>query len=350
MTVPLEQIGMWSGAYMPFGGSFSVNTADATPAGREWVRRVQKSEPTAIHQVWESEVKEVTGTFTDPVTGAPVITKKGYYMFRPSDEVTFHSYAPRSLPAGSEIKEIILDNPIWVRVQDGTLYPAPTMDAPGLSWGYTGSGPGALATLIGRLLDDGAAHALTYGDKGDVLNGEPKLEKFLQLKHQTGTRLNRRLLENVRANGPDKLSLLTRLGWPGRGLVAARTDEAPVPGTSPGRAPPFSVTQWSAPGRAGQLVKLVGGELGAAFHRFCGAGFHWLASGPGGGGGWWRKRRQDHVAAAMTIAAAKAPRNSGTAASTSCSAISRSRGCGAPSEVTMAEELRWMYMVVSFTS
>ncbi|MFB7212757.1 hypothetical protein [Streptomyces sp. NPDC056255] len=85
------------------------------------------------------------------------------------------------------------------------------MDAPGLSWGYTGSGPGALATLIGRLLDDGAAHALTYGDKGDVLNGEPKLEEFLQLKHQTGTRLNRRLLENVRVNGPDKLSLLTRL-------------------------------------------------------------------------------------------------------------------------------------------
>jgi len=68
--------------------------------------------------------------------------------------------------------------------------------------------PGALATLIGRLLDDGAAHALVYGD---VLSGEPKLEKFLQLKHQTGTRLNRRLLENVRVNGPDKLSLLTRL-------------------------------------------------------------------------------------------------------------------------------------------
>ncbi|WP_457469893.1 hypothetical protein [Streptomyces sp. TE4109] len=206
----LEQIALWSGEYMPFGGSFSVNTADATPAGREWVRRLQKSEPTAIHQVWESQ-NEVTGTFTDPVTSAPVVTKKGYYMFRPSDEVTFHSYAPRRLPAGSEIKEVILDNPIWVRVQDGTLYPAPTMDAPGLSWGYTGSGPGALATLIGRLLDDGAAHALTYGDKGDVLNGEPKLEKFLQLKHQTGTRLNRRLLENVRTNGPDKLSLLTRL-------------------------------------------------------------------------------------------------------------------------------------------
>ncbi|MFC9753645.1 hypothetical protein [Streptomyces sp. NPDC056921] len=60
--------------------------------------------------------------------------------------------------------------------------------------------------MIGCLLDDGAAHALTCGSKGDVLNGEPKLEKFLQLKHRTGTRLNRRLLENVRASGPDKLS------------------------------------------------------------------------------------------------------------------------------------------------
>lgn len=61
--------------------------------------------------------------------------------------------------------------------------------------------------MIGWLLDDGAAHALTCGNKGDVLNGEPKLEKFLQPKHRTGTRLNRYLLENVRANGPDKLSL-----------------------------------------------------------------------------------------------------------------------------------------------
>ncbi|MFB6874908.1 hypothetical protein [Streptomyces sp. NPDC056323] len=61
--------------------------------------------------------------------------------------------------------------------------------------------------MIGCLLGDGAAHALTCGNKGDVLNGEPKLAKLLQLKHRTGTRLNRSLLENVRTNGPDKLSL-----------------------------------------------------------------------------------------------------------------------------------------------
>ncbi|GAA1340301.1 hypothetical protein GCM10009647_083830 [Streptomyces sanglieri] len=110
----------------------------------------------------------------------------------------------------SEIKEAILDNPIWVRVQDGTLYPTPTMDAPACTGATPTPGPAprhADRPPPGR----GAAHALTYDDKGDVLNGEPELEKFLQLKHQTGTRLNRRLLENARANGPDKLSLLTRL-------------------------------------------------------------------------------------------------------------------------------------------
>ena len=36
---------------------------------------MQKSSPTAIHQVWESETEEVIGTFTAPVTGAPVIVR-----------------------------------------------------------------------------------------------------------------------------------------------------------------------------------------------------------------------------------------------------------------------------------
>ncbi|GCE01587.1 hypothetical protein EHYA_09353 [Embleya hyalina] len=209
----LEHIGMWSGRYMPFAGSFSVTALNTTAAAGEWIGRLRRVEPTAIHLLWEGSKsrKEVTGTFVDPVTNSPVVTKDGAYMGRPADEVSFHSYAPRRLPEGSRITEVVLDDPIWVRTQDGVVHPAPVLDAPGVSWGYSGSGPGTLATLVGALLDDGAAPAVTYRD--GRARDESNLEAFLQLKHPRGTRLPRRLLENVRANGRDRLGLFDRLKY-----------------------------------------------------------------------------------------------------------------------------------------
>lgn len=206
----LNQISMWTDEYMPFGGIFTVATVEATSAGREWIRRVRKTAPTAIHRVWHTG--DVTGSFVDPVTGSPVTTEDGDYQFRPTDEVTFHSYAPRRLPAGSRITEVILDDPVWVRTQDGTLYPAPVMEAPGLSWGYSGGGPGTLADLVGRLLDDGAAHAITSSD-GSTRATETNLRAFFQRKHPRGTRLPRRVLENVRANGMDSLGILDQFRY-----------------------------------------------------------------------------------------------------------------------------------------
>ncbi|MEX5637642.1 hypothetical protein [Parafrankia sp. FMc2] len=208
----LTAISMWSGKHMPFGGAFSVTAQDTTAAGREWIRRLQAAEPTAGHWKWNSDRDEITGTFVDPVTASPVVTERGRYLFGPADHVTFSSYTPRRLPEGSFLREVILDRPVWVRVQDGTLYPIPVLEAPGVSWGYTGSGPGTLATLIGHLLDDGSAPALGYGD-GDVFNREPKLEAFLQQKHPRGTRLPRRVLENIRENGTDALGLLDRFRY-----------------------------------------------------------------------------------------------------------------------------------------
>jgi hypothetical protein len=64
--------------------------------------------------------------------------------------------------------------------------------------------------MIGRLLDDGSADAVGYDDK-NALNGEPKLEAFLQRQHERGTRLSRRLLESARVNGPDGLGLFDRV-------------------------------------------------------------------------------------------------------------------------------------------
>lgn len=193
----LEQISMWSEKDLPFGGSFSVTRSNVSRTGAEWINRLRPVRPTAIHRLWTGEGDKTVGTFVDPVTGSPVVAFKGRFMFRDSREISYLGRAPKRLPAGSVLNEVVLDEPIWVRTTDGVLYPAPSMEAPGLSWGYSGSGPMTLAQCVGRLLDDGAAHAVTYGT---AEQHEPGLEAFFKREHKAGTRVSRRELERLRAS------------------------------------------------------------------------------------------------------------------------------------------------------
>ncbi|MDX3536550.1 hypothetical protein PV721_19630 [Streptomyces sp. MB09-01] len=192
----LEQVSGWSGAkHLPFGGTFQLMRTEVTRAGAEWINRLRAVPPTALHRVWEEDYDTV-GTFVDPATGSPVVAVKGKFSSRDAREITYIGRAPKRLPAGSVLKEIVLDKPIWVRTGDGVLYPAPAMDAPGLSWGYSGSGPMTLAEYVGRLLDDGGSHAVTYDD--DDSKDEPGLRAFFRIKHKRGTRISRRELVRAR--------------------------------------------------------------------------------------------------------------------------------------------------------
>ncbi|MEE1751918.1 hypothetical protein [Streptomyces sp. SP18CS02] len=193
----LEQVSGWSGAEsLPYGGTFDVVRTDVTRAAAEWINRLRPVPPTALHRVWE-EAYDTVGTFVDPATGSPVVAVKGKFLHRDTREITYIGRAPKRLPAGSVLKEVILDDPIWVRTGDGVLYPAPAMDAPGLSWGYHGSGPLTLAQCVGRLLDDGGAHAVTYDDAPE---DEPGLGAYFRIKHKRGTRVQRRDLIRARVS------------------------------------------------------------------------------------------------------------------------------------------------------
>jgi hypothetical protein len=67
----------------------------------------------------------------------------------------------------------------------------------GLSWGYPGSGPGSLALLISRLLDDINAPG------ADNATGAPAgLEKLTQTKWPRGTVLTRAQREVARSGRP----------------------------------------------------------------------------------------------------------------------------------------------------
>jgi hypothetical protein len=69
------------------------------------------------------------------------------------------------LPTVSPLAEVILSHgAVWIRTEDGGLYLAPNVSGVGLSWGYGGGGPAALANLLDKLLDDITAPAVRdYG-------------------------------------------------------------------------------------------------------------------------------------------------------------------------------------------
>ncbi|MFD0636390.1 hypothetical protein ACFQ9X_37285 [Catenulispora yoronensis] len=146
---------MYGGDVFPYGGAFSVSRPEA-PAAAEWIRRLVATTPTAAAAYFgESQITEV---FTDPVTGLPVVAKPNNYL-EATSPIAYHGFAARRLPTTSPLAELVLDEVIWIRTQDGVLYPAPRRPDTQLGFGYDGTGSLALAILIDKLLDDIGAEA-----------------------------------------------------------------------------------------------------------------------------------------------------------------------------------------------
>jgi hypothetical protein len=152
-----------------------------TEYGAEWSARLEPIERTAAFELIDSDQCD---TLTDPETGAPVILKADGLLL---------AAIPQRLPATSPLAEVILDSPIWILTKDGGLYPAPKHSYFGLSWGYSGSGPGSLALLIHRLLNDVTARG------ADNIDGAPEgLEELTESTWPRGTVLTRAQLEAAR--------------------------------------------------------------------------------------------------------------------------------------------------------
>jgi hypothetical protein len=139
----VQQIVDWDGGRtFPFCGIEDVQTG--TAHGMEWAARLEPLErPTAAFIIFGEETRGEP--LVDPVTGAPAIRRA---------DGTIRTVTTQRLPTTSALSEVVIDDPIWVRAADGSLYLAPRAPSTGLSWGYGGSGPVTLAQLIDRLLDD----------------------------------------------------------------------------------------------------------------------------------------------------------------------------------------------------
>ncbi len=156
--------------------------------GAEWANRLVPSPRTAAFQILEPD--DSAETLIDPESDAPVIRKH-------RDSRYLMAAIPRRLYTESPLAEVILDDPIWVRTQDGILYPAPKHSYYGISWGYPGTGPGTLALLIDRLLDD-----ITAPAADGAIGAAAGLEQLTEIDWPKGTVLTRAQLEAARTDQP----------------------------------------------------------------------------------------------------------------------------------------------------
>ncbi|MGH3775173.1 MAG: hypothetical protein ACRDRR_05455 [Pseudonocardiaceae bacterium] len=181
----VRQAKMWDGGRdFPFSNPEQINPN--TEYGAEWSARLEPIERTAAFELIDPDGSRET--LTDPETGAIVAREPNGLLL---------ATIPQQLPTFGPLADVIFDRPIWVRTEDGRLYPAPKDSYWGLNWGYPGSGPGSLALLISRLLDNVTARG------ADNAAGAPAgLEELTQTRWPRGTVFTRAQLEAAHDGRP----------------------------------------------------------------------------------------------------------------------------------------------------
>lgn len=182
----VREVLSWDGgADFPF-----CKTQEVDPShdpGREWASRLEPSPRSAAFELLGA-ASDTDQTLTDPITDAPaLLTALG----------KIRTAVPQWLPSDVPLAELILGKDIiWVRTQNGTLYPAPQLPTYGLKWGYSGGGPAALAVLIERLLDDITAPGAAPSQAA------AGLRELTSTEWPAGTVLTREQLEAARDGRP----------------------------------------------------------------------------------------------------------------------------------------------------
>ncbi|MBF6333483.1 hypothetical protein [Nocardia transvalensis] len=175
------QIRAWDGA-IDLPASVFVTVDPATSCGAEWRERLRPATRlSATYALATSDLGTVVEYLVDPLTDAPVVQLA---------DGNLRAMVAQRIPASSALSEVILEEPIWVRLDNGALYLAPRGAHLGLSWGYNGSGPYALAQLVNLLLDDIASPGVKAF--GEVPAG---LLEAMRRDWPAGTRFSRSDLE-----------------------------------------------------------------------------------------------------------------------------------------------------------
>jgi hypothetical protein len=152
-------------------------------AAAEWTARLRPAPadqpPTVLERQLLEQLRGLDGgeLLYDEASGYPALRRTDYL-----GEVTVYACVPQRISTVAPLSEVILsDDTVWIRTSDGDMWLAPFLPGVGLSWGYSGGGPAALATLLDRLLDDITSPPVARYDPS------PGLDSLIEATPEDGT-------------------------------------------------------------------------------------------------------------------------------------------------------------------
>lgn len=147
----------WDGGKAwPAGETAQFNPV-SSPAAVEWTAQLRPAStdqpPTVLERLLlehASTVDRVVELLYDETSGCPALRRTDHM-----GETTVYARVPQRISTLAPLSEVTLGgHTVWIRTADNRLWLAPAIAGHGLSWGYSGGGPTALAALLDRLLDD----------------------------------------------------------------------------------------------------------------------------------------------------------------------------------------------------
>lgn len=174
----------WDGGrFWPVGEVEQFNPSSC-PAAAEWTARLRPAPtgqpPTVLERHLLAQVRSIHRgeLLYDDASGCPAVRRTDHM-----GKVTVSACVPQRISTLAPLSEVTLStSTVWIRTSDSGLWLAPSLPGRGLSWGYSGGGPHALAMLLDRLLDDITSPPVsTYGDPPSGL------ESLIEATPQEGT-------------------------------------------------------------------------------------------------------------------------------------------------------------------
>jgi hypothetical protein len=157
----------WDGGQAWPGGERAEFDPESCRAAAEWTARLKPAPsdqpPTVLERLLLETVSSVDQgeLLYDEASGFPALRRTDHM-----GKVTVFASTPQRISTTSRLAEVTLGGyTVWIRTEDGRLWLAPYVAGTGLSWGYRGGGPHALARLLDRLLDDITTSPVTIGDR-----------------------------------------------------------------------------------------------------------------------------------------------------------------------------------------
>jgi hypothetical protein len=161
-----EAVLRWdSGKAWPTGQTAEFDPASC-PAATEWTARLRllapvRQPPTVLERLLLEHVSNVDQgeLLYDDASGCPAVRRTNHL-----GKVTVYACVPQRISTLAPLTEVVLSRgfTVWIRTSDGGLWLAPALPGRGLSRGYSGGGPCALAALRSRLLDDITGPPVAY--------------------------------------------------------------------------------------------------------------------------------------------------------------------------------------------